>query len=663
MMVGARSSRGQPEETDTLIGTELGEYRIEGLIGRGGMGVVYLARDDLDRQVALKLMLPELANNADFRERFIRESQAVIEHPNVVKVYEAGEISSVLYLAMEYIEGLDLKSAIEAEGRLLPARVVAIFAQAANALDAAHEKGLVHRDVKPQNILLKPPTDGNGHEHVYLSDFGLVKRTASQSSFTQSAYLMGTIQYMSPEQIEGKRVDGRADVYGLGCVLYEALTGSVPFDKESDVSVMWAHINDPPPSPAKKVPLLPESLDHVIERALAKAPDERYLTCSELVSDLASELGVSAGRRHKPVWASGQIAASVPRKRAPSGPKKIPTSGDATQPIERPIGGWIAAGLALLVAIGAFAYSNNAETPKAIGQVLENLGVPEEAAEEIAESVDEGEPVASGDRKARPPRRPREARNRVGGGGNRPRSNDRRPGAGTGGGTVEEPPPSDSGDDVSAPAVIEAPISGVYNYTQQGYEQECTQSCAQGRNLQDTAKVEVARRPSASDRVTILTQTESSNRWNTEVLTDYLENRAEITSIYMRYSGVIATASFTQQITPDTPIELFRFPFKQGQNWEGEWIDSNDANGVTSGNYRVSVAGPKRVRSAGRKRDAVKVHVVFNFSGANTGSWDLFYWVDPRTRATLKTSGTVKVDSYESSVVATLKSGPRGSGY
>src|SRR5881394_1093908 len=201
-------------------GSEFGGYRIEAIAGQGGMGVVYRATQlALDRSVALKLITPEFANDPEFRNRFKRESKlaASIEHPNVIPVYEAGEQNGSLFLAMRYVEGTDLKSVLTREGRLEPLRTARFVAQIAAALDAAHAAGLVHRDVKPANVLV-------AGEHAYLSDFGLTRLAGSDSGLTESGRWIGTVEYCSPEQLRGQRTDARADVYSLGCVLFAALT-------------------------------------------------------------------------------------------------------------------------------------------------------------------------------------------------------------------------------------------------------------------------------------------------------------------------------------------------------------------------------------------------------------------------------------------------------
>ena len=268
-------------QTEIGIGSEFVGYRIDELIGRGGMGVVYRAYDlRLKRTVALKLMAPELALDQRFRARFSREAELAmsLEHPNVVPIHDAGDIDGRLYLAMRYVEGTDLRALLRAEGALEPARALAICSQVANALDAAHAKGLVHRDVKPSNVLL------DANEHVYLADFGLTRRLDEQGGPAGESRSVGTPAYLAPEQIDGESVDGRADVYSLGCLLYECLTGEAPFARGSRLAVAWAHLEEEPPRASRRRPELPEAIDAVIGKAMAKAPDDRYPTCTALIT-------------------------------------------------------------------------------------------------------------------------------------------------------------------------------------------------------------------------------------------------------------------------------------------------------------------------------------------------------------------------------------------
>ncbi|MGW0759017.1 serine/threonine-protein kinase [Streptomyces sp. NPDC002814] len=277
---------GRPSE---LIGRQVAGYRIEREIGRGGMAVVYRARDlRLDRTVALKLLAPELARNDTFRRRFTHESRAAaaIDHPHIVPVFEAGETDGVLYIAMRYVAGSDLRHLLDRQGQLPPPTVLRVAAQIASALDAAHEHGLVHRDVKPGNILVSRGTDSDHPEHVYLTDFGLTKKSLSLTGFTTVGQFVGTLDYVAPEQISGKPVDGRCDVYGFASVVYECLAGRPPFRRDDDMALLWAHQYDEPPPLTDSRPDLAPLVDPVFAKALAKSPDERYDTCLAFVTAL-----------------------------------------------------------------------------------------------------------------------------------------------------------------------------------------------------------------------------------------------------------------------------------------------------------------------------------------------------------------------------------------
>ncbi len=281
---------------DPRLGTQLGPYRIEAVLGRGGMGVVYLAQQvRLGRKVALKIVAPEYSDDARLRARFIRESQmaAAIDHPNILPIYEADEAEGVLFIAMRLVEGADLASRVGA-GPLEPRGAIQVLAQVAAALDAAHARGLIHRDVKPANVLIAPGSSADGGDHVYLTDFGLTKRGGSESSLTAVGAFAGTLAYIAPEQVEGREVDGRADQYSLACVAFECLTGTVPFERESDIAVAMAHLRDAPPSAQELRPELPRRVDAVLARGMAKAPDDRYASCVAFVADLRGALDISA---------------------------------------------------------------------------------------------------------------------------------------------------------------------------------------------------------------------------------------------------------------------------------------------------------------------------------------------------------------------------------
>src|SRR6476659_3900729 len=273
--------------TDARIGSELAGYRIEVPIGRGGMGVVYRAEQlRLGRKVALKLLAPELAENQGFRARFEHESRlaAVLDHPNIVPLFEAGEADGLLFISMRYVEGTDLRDLLSRDGRLEPERALAIAAQVGSALDAAHIRGLVHRDVKPGNILIAADPGIDVPEHCYLTDFGLTKDTSSPVELTATGTFVGTIDYIAPEQIEGAKPDGRGDQYALACVLYECLAGHPPFPRDEEIVVMWAHLQDAPPTVTAARPDLPPAIDAVIAQAMAKSPKERFTTCTAMVA-------------------------------------------------------------------------------------------------------------------------------------------------------------------------------------------------------------------------------------------------------------------------------------------------------------------------------------------------------------------------------------------
>jgi Protein kinase domain len=307
-------------------GTVLGGCRIDGVVGRGGMGVVYRARQlELDRDVAVKVIAPELVEDPQIRKRFLSEARAAgaVEHPNVVPVHGAGIDEGRAYLVMRYVEGHDLRTVVLAEGPLTTDRATRIAEQLGDALDAIHHLGYVHRDLKPQNVLV----DAAGH--VYLSDFGLAKQALTTVGDTRSEQWVGTLDYVAPEQIRGERVDARADVYAFGGVLYFMLTRRVPFERASDHAKLWAHLADPPPRPSDARPALPPELDAVVLRALAKDPADRYPSAGDLARSARSAAGHAgtpapertvargAAAPEDPTIASGSRIALRRRRRAP----------------------------------------------------------------------------------------------------------------------------------------------------------------------------------------------------------------------------------------------------------------------------------------------------------------------------------------------------------
>jgi serine/threonine-protein kinase len=313
-------------------GSIVAGYRIESVAGQGGMGVVYRATQlALGRPVALKLIAAELANDVSFRQRFQRESQiaASIDHPNVIPVYEAGEADGSLFLAMRYVDGTDLAALAGQEGRLDPARAVRIVAQVASGLDAAHRRGLVHRDVKPANVLLAAED-----EHVYLTDFGLTKRTTSAAALTRTGMFVGTLDYCAPEQIRGEPADGRADVYALGCVLFRCLAGEAPYERDSDVAKMYAHLNDPVPSVTAIAPEVPAALDEVVAHALAKEPGQRFASAGEFARAALSAIGDAVLSPPTPAGPHTPAPAPAVSTAAPASPPSGPNGSALASAVE-----------------------------------------------------------------------------------------------------------------------------------------------------------------------------------------------------------------------------------------------------------------------------------------------------------------------------------------
>jgi serine/threonine protein kinase len=273
------------------VGSKFGGYEVESVVGLGGNGVLYRARQlRLDRPVALKLVEAGLASDPVVRERLRREARTVaaLDHPNVVPLYEAGEEDGTVYIVSRWVEGTELGSLLYRDGPLEPTRAARIAAQIADALELAHEKGLVHRDVKPSNVIV---TD---EWHVYLTDFGLAKRAESDPGLTGADQMLGTVDYVAPELIEGGEPDARSDIYSLGCVLYEMLTAAAPFaDHKGGMAKMWAQVNAEPAPLRERRPEIPASLEDVVKRAMAKAPDARP-TAAQFREDVLAAVGLPA---------------------------------------------------------------------------------------------------------------------------------------------------------------------------------------------------------------------------------------------------------------------------------------------------------------------------------------------------------------------------------
>ena len=277
---------------DLPLGFRLGVYRIEALLGRGGMAVVYEATDSrLGRRVALKVLTRERSESPEFRKRFLREAHfaASLDHPNIVPIHDTGAEKGLLYIAMRLVRGGNLAALLRRGGPLEPGHALAILAPVADALDAAHATGLIHRDVKPANILLSLVAERHGYEHVYLSDFGLTRYATELSKLTGTGNLIGTLDYIAPEQIRGQPIDARTDLYALGCVAYECLTGHAVFRRDDPAALLWAHLSDAPGAGLRE-PQRSRAADPVVAKALAKSPSARYQSCEQFAMALADAL-------------------------------------------------------------------------------------------------------------------------------------------------------------------------------------------------------------------------------------------------------------------------------------------------------------------------------------------------------------------------------------
>jgi hypothetical protein len=362
-------------------GDEFAGYRVERRLGRGGMGMLYLALEPgLERHVALKLIAPEASADEVFARRFAEESKiaASIEHPNVVPIYAAGKENGVPYIAMRYVAGADLARRLAREERLEPPVATELVAQVANGLDAIHAAGLVHRDVKPANVLL---SGAEGGEHAYITDFGVARNVATESGLTQTGRFVGTLDYVAPEQISGDAVDARADVYALGCLFFKLLTGEVPFPKEGEAARLFAHLNDPPPAPSLYVPEVSMALDDVVVRAMSKSPDDRYPSAGDLGRAAQAALrgehpalpertvatGAAATGTAETISVDAEEAAATRQLR-----HTAPTSAPAGSPDPRPVrrsgrlalvGGSLALALAAAAAVMALANGGGGSPP------------------------------------------------------------------------------------------------------------------------------------------------------------------------------------------------------------------------------------------------------------------------------------------------------------
>jgi len=338
------------EESPFGPGSRIGKYVLEQQIGQGGMAVVFRARDgQLGRPVALKIMAPSVASDAAFRRRFVRESKAAaaVDDPHIIPVFEAGESAGALFIAMRYVAGGDVRSLVAREGPLSVDRAAAILVSVASALDAAHAAGLVHRDVKPGNMLID--VRRGRLDHVYLADFGLTKATSGAitdsgptkdtsgtDTLTGAGRFLGTADYAAPEQIRGQRVDGRADQYALACAVVEMLTGQTPFPLEKAMAVLTAHLYEPPPPLSDRRDGLPVELDTVLGRALAKSPSDRYESCGDFAAAFQHAVGIGRHEARVASGASHRRTEGEPAGVTPGGARDVQAVHAATRPFALP---------------------------------------------------------------------------------------------------------------------------------------------------------------------------------------------------------------------------------------------------------------------------------------------------------------------------------------
>jgi hypothetical protein len=382
-------------------------YLLKRQLGKGGMGIVYLAEQlKLGRDVALKVMAGDLSGDEGYKTRFEREARlaAALDHPNVVPLFEAGEADGLLYLAMRYVDGTDLAALLAKDTRVDPDFAATVISQVGAALDAAHLKGLIHRDVKPANVLLTGPHEA---PHAYLTDFGIAKDSAANTALTHSGEWVGTLDYVAPEQLERRRVDARADVYSLGCMLFQMLAGRVPFDGTA-LQKLWSHLNDAPPSLSDVDSSLARAFDPIVARAMAKEPDDRFPSAGDLGRAIVAAAGGGRVTLPERSVATGAAASGVSDSVAPTRPVGGPVqvtpvapervSEAATAPLGRPRskvrGLGVAAAVLALVAVGVIGGlvlgGSGGEDVKQVDTVVDTSG--DETASETTEEAPEPKP-------------------------------------------------------------------------------------------------------------------------------------------------------------------------------------------------------------------------------------------------------------------------------
>lgn len=625
--------------------TAIAGYRIVAEIGSGGMSAVYLAEDSVQgTRVALKVLDPHLSWDDSGRERFLREAQhaASLEHPNVLPIFDAGEADGMLYIAMPYVDGSDLASIIATHGKLDPARTLAILTQVAAALDFAHGRGLIHRDVKPQNILVAPAREPGSVDRVFLADFGLAKSIATTSRRTATDQIIGTINYVAPEHIANQPVDHRADVYALGCVLFECLTGQRPYERDSDFQVLWAHAQDDPPSVKSASPALSFQFDKIIAVALAKQPSDRYQCCADLIRDF--EVAATDSRRSKRLIADDLTTRGVGGHRRASRPSLDLYARGATGGRGRVIRRLAGAVTAVFVVSSVVAgvttsLRSNGERPPS----APTMG-PDERQERSRKATASRERRSRTEQTSAPVAVEETGSFSLSG----------RAGAGV----------PHLLDPVAAKLPIEAtppsmPRPGRYVYSLTGSEAVC--------GYQNGLRVCPPREPLPTRMIVRVTREKATDGDDIVMMRRYWSDDSEMSST-IRFTDGAARTTATRfslnyggfeldafyRLRP--PPRWLVFPLRVGSSWTDRWL------GQTRGALGAEVVSKDRIPVGGEANVGYRVLSTTRFQGRSAGRLSVTEWVDPesnlairsRTDLVLKDGST----EYETSFDTRLISGP-----
>ena len=589
------------------------DYRLIRQIGSGGMSVVYLAENARGERVAVKILDPHLTWEAEGRARFLKEAQhaASLDHPNVLSILDAGEADGRLFMTMPFVDGPDLASII-AEGPLEPSRTLAVLVQVSAALDFAHERGVIHRDVKPQNILVAAAGG-----HVYLTDFGLAKSLVSTSQRTATNQVIGTIDYVAPEHIANRRVDHRADIYALGCVLYECLTGHRPYERESDFQVLWAHTQDEPPSVRGINPRLSPRFDKIIAVALAKEPRARYSSCSELIGDVRTAIEDEVG-----------CQTLVAERRRAERPKARP--------------GRRAAGLLVGLLLVSAAFTGVMTAFHSEGRNQTNTPPPGARDEEQSQA------------ESAPPLGKTQTTSKSA----LVRANARVSGVSS---ALEQPDPPES----AAPAVqlhpaeIMLPGQGNYVYSMSGSNTLCGDQgeltvCPPREQLPTRMTIGVSREksPNGDDMIILDRRWSGGSELSSNLRLTDQGAFITMTRNVFDYEGVQIGASF--RLHP--PAAWLRFPLRVGSSWNDRW------EGPTKGWLAAEVVGKDSLRVDGRAIKTYRILSTTRFQGKTSGSVISTEWVDPTTNLPLRIHSDISLDDaateYRAEFESKLLSGP-----